>query len=97
MDGLDLMCCYCDITPRRIFPNEYCSFIPGKQILHLVCYSVRENECLHIHLSVVDQVLQRIGARVVVLQLGIVRHGACCDVTRTYNSTDVDCLNVGEI
>lgn len=86
-----------DTTKRRLFPSEFCSFILSKWILDLVCYTMRENECLHIHPSVVDQVLQRIGARVVVLELRVIRHSPCCDVFRSYNSTDVDRLDVGEV
>ncbi len=86
-----------DTTPRRLFPSEFCSFILSKWILDLVCYAMRENKHLHIHLSVVDQVLQRIGAWVVVLQLSVIRHSACCDVFRLYNSTDVNRLDVGEV
>lgn len=52
---------------------------------------------LHVHLSVVDEVLQRVSARVEILELGVVGDGADRGVKGSDHPADVDRLDVGEV
>ena len=52
---------------------------------------------LNIDSGGVDQVLQRVGTGVVILEFSIVRDSSCGGVIRSDYTTDVNSLNVGEV
>lgn len=52
---------------------------------------------LHVHPSVVDEILERVSARVVVLELCVVGDGADGGVVGSDHPADVDWLDVGEV
>lgn len=69
----------------------------GRETFRGACAFLNPTGNLHVHLGVVDEVLQRVGARVEVLQLGVVGDGADSGVEGSHHPADVDRLDVGEV
>lgn len=69
----------------------------GAVSLKRVATVVRWDSHLHVNLGVVDEILQRVSARVVVLELCVVGDGADGGVMGPDHPTDVDRLDVGEV
>lgn len=61
------------------------------------CVSEPPTWNLHVHLGVVDEILQRVRARVEILQLGVVGDGADGGIEGSDHPADIDRLDVGEV
>lgn len=74
-----------------------CDCCLGCETFRGACAFLSPTRNLHVHLGVVDEVLQRVSARVEVLQLCVV--GDCADsgVEGSDHPADVDRLDVGEV
>lgn len=54
-------------------------------------------EILHVHLGVVDEILQRVSTGIIVFELGVVGDDASSRIIGVHQTTDVHHLDVGEV
>lgn len=54
-------------------------------------------QILHFHLGVVDEIFQRVSTGIIIFELSIVGDYSRGWIIRAHDTTDINCLNVGEV
>lgn len=91
-----------ELSPRGDFTTSVrCPPRHGNASMNLhknmLATTVMRSSSLHFHLGVVDEILQRVDAGVVVAELSVVGDYSCGGVVGAHHTADVHRLDVGEV